>query len=144
MANVPRSNHRSSSMEDVIIIGGGPVGFINALGLAQAGVRVSVIEAEPQIINSPRAAVYFWSVLDGLGRLAYLVRRTGERIVYSMEILKGHTPYPYNLHLGQHLLAEIAMRRLKAFSNATVRFGTRLQKLHQDADGVTTTRARRS
>jgi len=52
-------------MEDVIIIGGGPVGFINALGLAQAGVRVSVIEAEPHIINSPRAAVYFWSVLGG-------------------------------------------------------------------------------
>jgi len=140
-------------MEDVIIIGGGPVGFINALGLAQAGVRVSVIEAEPHIVNSPRAAVYFWSVLGGLGRLGmleeaeaagvrkqdytYLVRRTGERIVYSMEILKGHTPRPYNLHLGQHRIAEIAMRRLKAFSNATVRFGTRLQKLHQDADGVT-------
>ena len=97
-------------MEDVIIIGGGPVGFINALGLAQAGVRVSVIEAEPHIINSPRAAVYFWSVLGGLGRLGmleeaeaagvhkqdytYLVRRTGERIVYSMETLKGHTPRP--------------------------------------------------
>ena len=97
-------------MEDVIIVGGGPVGFINALGLAQAGVRVSVIEAEPQIINSPRAAVYFWSVLEGLGRLGvleeaeaagvrkqdytYLVRRTGERIVYSMEILKGTRPTP--------------------------------------------------
>jgi 3-(3-hydroxy-phenyl)propionate hydroxylase len=38
---------------------------------------------------------------------------------------------------GPHLLAEIAMRRLKAFSNATVRFGTRLQMLHQDANGVT-------
>ena len=105
-------------MEDVIIIGGGPVGFINALGLAQAGVRVSVIEAEAHIINSPRAAVYFWSVLGGLGRLGeaeaagvrkqdytYLVRRTGERIVYSMEILKGHTPRPYNLHLGQHRIS---------------------------------------
>ena len=140
-------------MEDVIIIGGGPVGFITALGLAQAGVRVSVIEAEPQIVNSPRAAVYFWSVLGGLGRLGileeaeaagvrkqdytYLVRRTGERIVYSMEILKGRTPHPYNLHLGQHRLADIAMRRLKSFSNATVRFGTRLQGLHQDAEGVT-------
>jgi 3-(3-hydroxy-phenyl)propionate hydroxylase len=139
-------------MEDVIIIGGGPVGFINALGLAQAGVRVSVIEAEPQIINSPRAAVYFWSVLSGLEHLGilaeaegagvrkqdytYLVRDTGERIVYSMEILKQHTPRPYNLHLGQHLLADIAMRRLQTFSNATVRFGTRLRKLHQDADGV--------
>ncbi len=118
-------------MEDVIIVGGGPVGFINALGLAQAGVRVSVIEAEPQIINSPRAAVYFWSVLEGLGRLGilqeaeaagvrkqdytYLVKRTGERVVYSLEILQGRTPYPYNLHLGQHRLADIAMRRLKAF-----------------------------
>jgi len=140
-------------MEDVIIIGGGPVGFINALGLAQAGVRVSVLEGEPHIINSPRAAVYFWSVLDGLGRLGileeaeaagirkqeytYLVRRTGERIAYTMEILNGRTPHPYNLHLGQHRLAEIAMRRLQSFSNATIRFGTRLQQLRQDAQGVT-------
>lgn len=140
-------------MDDVIVVGGGPVGFINALGLALAGVRVSVIEAEQQIIDSPRAAVYFWSVLGGLERLGileaadaagvrkqdytYLVRRTGERIHFSMEILEGRTPHPYNLHLGQHLLAEIAMRRLQTLSNATVRFGTRLQTLHQDADGVT-------
>jgi 2-polyprenyl-6-methoxyphenol hydroxylase-like FAD-dependent oxidoreductase len=140
-------------MEDVIIIGGGPVGFINALGLAQAGVRVGVIEAEPRIINSPRAAVYFWSVLDGLERLGilddaqaagirkqdytYLVKQTGERIVYSMDILKGRTPFPYNLHLGQHHLAEIALRRLRTFPNATIRFGTRLETLRQDAAGVT-------
>jgi 2-polyprenyl-6-methoxyphenol hydroxylase-like FAD-dependent oxidoreductase len=140
-------------MEDVIVIGGGPVGFVNALGLAQAGVRVTVIEAEPRIVNSPRAAVYFWSVLDGLERLGileeaeaigvrkqdytYLVRRTGERVAYSMEILTGRTSHPYNLHLGQHLLADIAMRRLKSFSNATVRFGTRLEKLEQDSEGVT-------
>lgn len=139
-------------MQDVVIVGGGPTGFINALGLAQAGVRVTVIEAEPQIINSPRAAVYFWSVLDGLERLGilaeaesigfrkqdytYLVRGTGERIDYSLEVLEGRTPHPYNLHLGQHLLAEIAMRRLAGFTNATVRFGTRLDTLSQDAGGV--------
>jgi 3-(3-hydroxy-phenyl)propionate hydroxylase/6-hydroxy-3-succinoylpyridine 3-monooxygenase len=142
-------------MEDVIIIGGGPTGFINALGLAQAGVRVTVLESEPQIIDSPRAAVYHWSVLDGLDRLGmlreaeavgvrkqdytYLVLRTGERIAYSMSVLEGHTAHPYNLHLGQHLLADIAMRRLAAFSNATVRFDTRLTDLQQDADGVTIT-----
>jgi len=140
-------------MEEVIIIGGGPVGFINALGLAQAGVRVTVIEAEPQIINSPRAAVYFWSVLEGLERLGileeaeaagvrkqdytYLVRSTGERIEYSMEVLAGHTPRPYNLHLSQHRLTDIAMRRLKTCPNATVRFGARLRTLQQEADGVT-------
>jgi len=142
-------------MEDVIIVGGGPVGFINALGLAQAGARVGIIEAEPQIVSSPRAAVYFWSVLDGFERLGileetegeglrkqdytYLVRCTGERIAYSMEVLAGHTAHPYNLHLGQHRLADIAMRRLRSFSNASVRFGARLQTLRQDAGGVTLT-----
>lgn len=140
-------------MEDVIVIGGGPVGFINALGLAQAGVRVTVIEAEPQIIRSPRAAVYFWSVLEGLGRLGilaeaeaagvrkqdytYLIRRTGERIGYSMEVLAGATAHPYNLHLSQDQLAGIAMRKLRTLSNASVRFGARLEKLQQDAAGVT-------
>jgi len=140
-------------MQDVIIIGGGPVGFINALALAQAGARVTVIEAEAQIIKSPRAAVYFWSVLEGLGRLGileeaeaagvrkqdytYLVRRTGERIEYSMAVLAGHTPHPYNLHLSQDRLAEIAMRKLQGLSNATVRFGTRLENLQQDAEAVT-------
>ena len=140
-------------MDDVTVIGGGPVGFINALGLAQAGVRVTVIEAEPQIIRSPRAAVYFWSVLEGLGRLGilaaaeaagvrkqdytYLVRSSGERIEYSMEVLAGHTPHPYNLHLSQDRLAEIAMRKLQGLSNATVRFGSRLEMLQQDAAGVT-------
>jgi 2-polyprenyl-6-methoxyphenol hydroxylase-like FAD-dependent oxidoreductase len=139
-------------MEDVIVIGGGPVGLISALGLAQAGVRVTVIEAEARIIDSPRAAVYFWSVLDGLERLGildaaegagvrkqdytYLVRSSGERIEYSLKVLEGHAPRPYNLHLSQHRLAEIALRRLRTFSNATVRFGARLEALHQDVDGV--------
>ncbi len=141
--------------EDVIVVGGGPTGFINALGLAQAGVRVMVIEAQPRIIDSPRAAVYFWSVLDGLERLGilaeaesigfrkqdytYLVHRTHERIPYSLEVLEGRTAHPYNVHLGQHQLADIAMRRLGGFSNASVRFNTCLQTLVQDADGVTLT-----
>jgi len=56
-----------------------------------------------------------------------------------MGVLEGHTPRPYNLHLGQHRLAEIAMHRLQEFPNATVRFGTRLQTLQQDAAGVTLT-----
>jgi 2-polyprenyl-6-methoxyphenol hydroxylase-like FAD-dependent oxidoreductase len=144
---------RNRAMEEVVIVGGGPVGFITALGLAQTGVRVTLLEAESRISDSPRAAVYFWSLLEGLGRLGilqqaeaagvckqdytYLVRRTGERIEYSMKMLTGYTPHPYNLHLSQDRLADIAMRRLQALSNATVRFGARLEKLQQDAEGVT-------
>jgi 2-polyprenyl-6-methoxyphenol hydroxylase-like FAD-dependent oxidoreductase len=141
-----------AGLEDVIIVGGGPTGFITALGLAQAGVRLTVIESEPSIVDSPRAAVYHWSVIEGLERLSireevektgfakqdytYLVHKTGERIDFSLDVLNGRTPYPYNLHLGQHRLAEIALRRLTGFSQATVRFDTRLTHLSQDADGV--------
>ena len=140
-------------MDDVIIVGGGPTGFITALGLAQAGVRLTVIEAEPQIVDSPRAAVYHWSVVEGLEKLGireevetigfpkqdytYLVHKTGERIDFSLEVLNGRTPYPYNLRLGQHKLAEIALRRLTAFPQVSVRFNTRLTTVNQDATGVT-------
>jgi 2-polyprenyl-6-methoxyphenol hydroxylase-like FAD-dependent oxidoreductase len=139
-------------MDDVIIVGGGPTGFINALGLAQAGAKVTVLEAEPHIINSPRAAVYHWSVLDGLERLGifeeakamgflkqdytYLVHKTGERIRYSLDALEGHTRHPYNLHLGQHQLAEIALRRIRKLSNTAVSFNTRVVNLRQDKAGV--------
>jgi 3-(3-hydroxy-phenyl)propionate hydroxylase/6-hydroxy-3-succinoylpyridine 3-monooxygenase len=67
----------------------------------------------------------------------YLVHKTGERIDFSLEVLNGRTPYPYNLHLGQHKLAEIALRRLANHPQASVRFNTRLTALAQDPSGVT-------
>ena len=140
-------------MEDVIIVGGGPTGFISALGLARAGVHLTLIESETWIVNSPRAAVYHWPVVEGLERLGiraeveargfrrqdytYLVRRTGERIDFSLEVLNGRTACPYNLHLGQHQLAEIALRRLAEYPHVTVRFNARLASLNQDSNGVT-------
>jgi 2-polyprenyl-6-methoxyphenol hydroxylase-like FAD-dependent oxidoreductase len=140
-------------MQDVVVVGGGPTGFITALGLARAGVRLTLIESEPRIIDSPRAAVYHWAVMDGLESLGireevesagfpkqeytYLVHKSGERIEFSLNVLEGRTPFPYNVHLGQHRLAEIALRRLAQFSHVHVRFNTRLQSLEEDSTGVT-------
>jgi 2-polyprenyl-6-methoxyphenol hydroxylase-like FAD-dependent oxidoreductase len=36
-------------MDEVIVVGGGPTGFVSALGLARAGVRLTVIESEATI-----------------------------------------------------------------------------------------------
>src|SRR5688572_118146 len=140
-------------MHDVIVVGGGPTGFVTALGLAQAGVGVCLIEAGPAIISSPRACVYHWSMLDGLERLGireeaerigytkddylWLVKSTGERLPYDLKVLSSVTPFPYNIQLGQDRLAEICHRRLEALPNAEVHWRTPFAGLTQDADGVT-------
>jgi 3-(3-hydroxy-phenyl)propionate hydroxylase/6-hydroxy-3-succinoylpyridine 3-monooxygenase len=140
---------------DVVIVGAGPVGLINALGLARAGVRVTLLESLAGIPNSPRAMVYLWPVLDGLDRIgilqdaiaagftkqdyAYTVFCTGETIAWSVEDITGITPFPFNLHLGQHRLAEIALSHLRRLPNAAIRFDTAVTALSQDATGVTLT-----
>jgi 3-(3-hydroxy-phenyl)propionate hydroxylase/6-hydroxy-3-succinoylpyridine 3-monooxygenase len=140
---------------DVAIVGAGPVGLITALGLAQSGAKVTVLEALPAIPESPRAMVYLWPVLAGLQRVgllddavqagfikqdyAYCVFRTGERITWDVTDLQDRTPFPFNLHLGQHVLAAIALAHLRRFSNANIRFGARVDGLTQDASGVTLT-----
>jgi 3-(3-hydroxy-phenyl)propionate hydroxylase/6-hydroxy-3-succinoylpyridine 3-monooxygenase len=139
-------------MHDVIVVGGGPTGFVTALGLAQAGVNVCVIEADDTINDSPRACVYHWSMLDGLERLGireeaerigytkddylWFVKRTGERLPYDLKVLSKVTRFPYNIQLGQERLAEICRARLAAMPNATVRFSTPLTTLAQDDDSV--------
>ena len=140
-------------MHDVIVVGGGPTGFVTALGLAQAGVDVCLIEAGDHIIDSPRACVYHWSMLDGLERLGireeaerigytkddylWFVKKTGERLPYDLKVLSSVTQFPYNIQLGQDRLAEICLKRLEAMANAQVHWCTPFTGLTQDADGVT-------
>ena len=38
---------------DVLVVGGGPVGFVTALGLARAGLQVELIEAERILTTHP-------------------------------------------------------------------------------------------
>ena len=96
--------------DSVLVVGAGPVGLLNALGLAQQGVQVELLEAEPAIVASPRAMVYHWSVLKGLARLGvleeaetigfrkqdycYLVHKTREKIEWDLRPLAEHTEDP--------------------------------------------------
>ena len=142
---------------DVLVVGAGPVGILNALGLGRAGLRVTLIDARPGIGRSPRAMVYHWSVLEGIERLglldaakrvgfakqdyAYYVPSTGEKIELTVGVLDGLVPHPYNLHMGQHELAAIALQQLEGLDNVEVRFGTTVDAVAQDDRGVTITTA---
>lgn len=139
---------------DVIVVGAGPVGILNALGLANQGHSVRVLEQEPAIVQSPRAMVYHWSVLDGLEKLgildeakragfikqdySYLIYSTGEKIDFDISILEGKTAHPYNLHLGQNRLAEIGLKRLEHLG-IQVHFNTAVVDIAQDDQGVSVT-----
>lgn len=47
-----------SEQHDVVIVGAGPVGLFLGLNLAQKGIDVVVLEAEADIVPSPRALMY--------------------------------------------------------------------------------------
>lgn len=137
----------------VLVSGAGPVGLLTALGLAKAGVRVTLLDAAATINDSPRAAIYYPVVQDVLERYGLLadaveagyqstefqfrVPATGTAIKISTSILDGLVAHPSNLHLGQHTLAELVLRHLQRYPNADVRWGTAVVGMQQDRDGVT-------
>ena len=142
-----------AQQDSVVIVGAGPVGFLTALGLARQGIAVTVIDAEPAIVRSPRAAVYFHTTLAILEKLGLLEEAeaigyrnshfsmrwpaTGEVVRTDMR----DNPDPgqtitHNLHFGQHLLAELVMSHLLRFPHAHVLWSHRLTGLAQADDGV--------
>jgi 2-polyprenyl-6-methoxyphenol hydroxylase-like FAD-dependent oxidoreductase len=139
------------SDSDVLIVGGGPVGMLTALALAQTGAKVRVIEREPAIINSPRAAVYFpctLLVLDDLGLLPEL-----DAVGFRNQNFGTHVPefdyhsvvvgepiegiaYDYQLHVGQHEVARVAMEHAQKLG-VEVLFGHDMLSFTDGNDGVT-------
>jgi 3-(3-hydroxy-phenyl)propionate hydroxylase len=135
------------------IIGAGPVGVVAALACAQSGMRVTLFEAEREIDHSPRAATTHPSTLEMLAGLGLLeeFRSVGLTARYFQfwdgatrtlvaefdhELLRDETPFPFVVQTEQHKLCEIGLRRLAAMPNVTVRLGTPVTGVAQDAKGA--------
>jgi 3-(3-hydroxy-phenyl)propionate hydroxylase len=115
---------------------------------------VTLLEAQPDIADSPRASTTQPPTLEILAELELideylrvgLVARTFEfwdrptleRIaVFDFERLRGETDFPFVVQTEQHKLATMAIERLRRMPNAQVRLGTPVHSLSQDEDQVT-------
>jgi len=127
------------SKAPVLIAGGGPVGAITALALAQRDIPVRVFETAERVNDAPRASTLHPATLEMLANIGLLeeiverglVARTFQfwdrptRSViaeFDHAVLKNDTAYPYVVQCEQHKIANMAIERLKKFKHAEVHF----------------------
>jgi 3-(3-hydroxy-phenyl)propionate hydroxylase len=138
----------------IIIAGGGPVGVVSALACAQHGYAVTLLEAEAEIDDNPRAATTHPSTLEMIARVGLIDQFIKEGLVaryfqfwdkparvkiveFDHDTLRDETPYPFVVQTEQHKLARMGIERLKSFRDVEVRFSTRATTVSQDADRAT-------
>lgn len=142
------------AQKHVAVVGAGPVGVIAALACAQKGFRVTLIESESVVDESPRAATTHCSTLEMIASVGLIDRFIAEGLVaryfqfwdqsqrtrvaeFDHAILNDETAYPFVVQTEQHKLAHMGIEKLRADGNATVRFDTRVLDVTQTEDKVT-------
>src|SRR5262245_58738740 len=141
----------------IIVIGAGPVGLCLSLALAQAGVRVCLIEAlgEHNFLEQvPRAGtnhpatlelfdrIGLYSKLEPRGIVAPLFHywdRHESKLIAAFDHahLKDDTRFPYVLQCERIKIVEEALALAKAHSAIDLRLATTFTGFTQRADGVT-------
>ncbi len=142
--------------ERVIIVGGGPVGVVGAVALAQNDIPVTLVEAHDTPPKDPRAATLHPPTLQMLDRLGmgeaiiqnglhapefqFRDRRSGESVaIFDLTLLRDKTPHPYCIQYEQWKTAQLGYSILKNYDHVDVRLGTSAVGLSQTKEGVTLT-----
>jgi 3-(3-hydroxy-phenyl)propionate hydroxylase len=141
------------SKEPVLIAGGGPVGAITALALAQREIPVRVFEAAERANDTPRASTLHPATLEMLADVGLLDEIAARGLVartfqfwdrptrsviaeFDHAILKDDTNYPFVVQCEQHKIANMAIERLKEFKHAEVHFSSAVTALMSRDDRV--------
>lgn len=143
----------SQDQQRVVIVGAGPVGCVAALILSNAGIPVTILESEDELIQDLRGSTFHPPTLDMLDELGVtdklieqgLVTPTfqyrdlddGLLVEFDHELLKDHTNHPYRLQCEQFKLTRVIAEMLKDRPDAEIRFNAEVSSLDQDDDGVT-------
>jgi 3-(3-hydroxy-phenyl)propionate hydroxylase len=140
----------------VLIAGAGPVGLVLAHRLGAAGIKVTLVEALPDLAEDLRASTFHPPTLDMLDRIGvtrrmietgviaptfqYRDRQDGSLIgEFDFSVLKDDTGFPFRVQCEQFKVARFVYEALATLPDVAVRFSTRAVAVDQDADRVTLT-----
>ena len=138
---------------NILVVGAGPVGSVAALACARFGHRVTLLEAQEKIDDSPRASTTQPPTLEIIAELGLideyiaqgLVARTFQfwdrptrRLIAEFDFsrLRDETAYPLVVQTEQHKLANMAIKRLRCMPNAEVLLGCAVSGISQDEKQV--------
>lgn len=135
---------------EVAIVGAGPVGLFTALRLSRQGISCVLVEAEESLPEDLRASTFHpptLDILDDYGLAAPLIEQgrvcpewqiryheTGERVVFDLSVLEGHTRHPYRLQCEQYRLCWLMLAVLQQEGKVDIRLGTRVLNVAQEDD----------
>ena len=139
----------------VLVAGAGPVGLVAAAVLADAGIPVTVVEAEEALPDGLRASTFHSPTMDMLDRFGvmgplieqglicptwqYRDRETGPIATFDLSLLADDTAHPYRLQCEQWRLTRLLRDRLAANPDVSFLYGLRASAVRQDESGVTLT-----
>jgi 3-(3-hydroxy-phenyl)propionate hydroxylase len=138
----------------VIIAGAGPVGLSAANVLADAGIAVAVLEAEPRLPQNLRASTFqppTLDMLDSLGAARRLIEmgRVAPKLQYRARdgwvaeldfgVIAGDTAHPHRVQCEQFKLNQVLAERLGKFPHAQLLFSSEVTNVEQDESRVTVT-----
>jgi 3-(3-hydroxy-phenyl)propionate hydroxylase len=135
----------------VVIVGAGPVGLAAAIGLAQAGVPVVVLDDDNTVSVGSRGVCYAKRTLEILDRLgvgdacvekgvSWNVGRTffREEEVYNFNLRpQDEHKRPGMINLQQYYLEEFEIKRALELSNLDLRFKNKVVSVSPDGHGAT-------
>ena len=142
--------------EQVIIVGGGPVGLTAAMRLGHFGIPAVVVEAEHEVSRALKASTFHPPTLEmydeygitpdliqsGLVAPTWQVRmhETGEYAEFDLSVLKDDTPHPYRLQAEQWKLSELLHEHIRTrLPGLQVLRGQRCVAISQDENAVRVT-----
>jgi len=163
------SLHAASVSYDVLVVGGGPCGLAAAIALGRCGVRVLLVEKHPSTSFHPRGHVVSartmeilrtWGLEDAI-RARGIPHDRNQGVVFVRSVvgevigeIRTYADRQRNRQFEtygpsaktscpQDVLEPVLRRAAESQASVDVRFGTVLQDLRQDAQGVSATIAAR-